>query len=168
MRSLLLALAVCTLLVSCGYHLHGQGGVLTQGGGVYVPLFENFTSEPLLEQLASSNLSEELSRNSRVRLVESLDAASLVLRGTLITYGCGVLAYDSADDIAFYRLTIALRAELTDVATRQVVWQGDLTRSENFYADSDSMLQDDRESDAQKILMQRLIEDLYDQLVDDF
>ena len=168
MRRVLFAFVICTLLASCGYHLPGQGGVLAQGGAVYLPLFENRSSEPLLEQLAASCLSEELSRNSRVRLVERSDVSDMVLRGSVSRYVRSALAYDSADNIALYRLTIALHAELMNVADKQIVWQGDLIRSENFYADSNKMLQDDREENAKKVLMQRLVEDLYDQLVDDF
>ncbi len=158
------------LLSACGYHVPGRGGGLPGGiERVYVEPFVNQTSEPQLENRLTNDISAVLARNTAISLVESDTAAQAILRGTLLRYRSRALSYDKNDDISEYRATLVITAELKQPAPeRNLLWRRTLNWSVDYAAADAKQLQEDLESLAQEELSQRLAEELYFQLLDDF
>lgn len=166
---LLLLILFLGLLTSCGYHFTGGSQALPgEVTSVYLPLFSNKTNKPLLDSLMTSSLSQVLSRNSQIDLVEHAEGADAVLNGEIVSYSGKALSYTSADAIAKYRAQMQVVLTLTRISDGEILWQKNATRSEDFDEDDDALSQDDFEDAARSELAQNLAEDLYYQLVDDF
>ena len=167
MRYLLLLLVL--LSAGCGYHFPGTSGAFPSGvKSVYLPLFVNQTSETRLENRLSSDLSEVLSRNGNVSQVESRQQAEGILEGTITSYSTSAVSYDSSDDISEYRATMQVAVILRSVADGRLLWQGLVSRSEEYLAADDKNLQDDYENQAIEEISQRVAEDILSNLLTDF
>lgn len=156
-------------LFGCGYHFPGKGGSLPGDvQRVYLPLFVNRTSEPQLESLLSNNVSEVFARNGNISQVESQDQAEAVLEGVVSSYSSKAVSYDKNDDISEYRATIVIDAALRQVVDGRLLWQGKVSWSDEYLADDDKAVQEDRERDAIEDISLRVAEELLSRLLDDF
>ena len=164
------SLGVLLLCLSgCGYHFPGQAGTLP--GGVeklYIPLFVNRTSEPQLENMMTSRVSEIFLRNSKISQVENLQHAEAILLGTISNYQTRALSYDRNDDIGGYRSTMVVAAVLRQIEIEQLLWEGTVSWSAEYRADKDKSVQEDLERQAIDEITLRLAEELLYQLLDDF
>lgn len=171
MMRILAWLAPLLFLSACGgYHFTGTGGSLPGDVKVlYVDVLDNKTSEPRLGQILTNQVRTVLSRNSLIELTEQRDEADGVLRGEITRYSSGAVAYDKNDDISRYRASLTLDVELVNtLPENEILWEKTLTRSHDYVADNDKLTQEDLEEAAVEKLSQRLSEDLYDQLFNDF
>ena len=165
--SLFCALFFC--LTGCGYHFPGQGGVLPEGvEKVYIPLFNNKTSEPQLESKLTSRLSEVFSRNSRITQVKNKEAAEAVLEGTIRTYKSSALFYDKNDDIGEYRATMTVDVALHKPDSDELLWKRTVSWSEDYSSSSNKSDQYGLEKVAIDEISLRLAEEILYQLLDDF
>ena len=156
-------------LSGCGYHFPGQAGALP--GGVeelYIPLFVNKTAEPQLEYQMTSRISEVFSRNSEISQVEKPIHAEATLVGTIRDYKTRALSYDSQDDIGEYRATMIVNAQLRQVETEQLLWEGTVSWSAEYSAVDDKSEQEGFEAQALDEITLRLAEELLYKLLDDF
>jgi len=164
-----LILFVALLLCGCGYHFPGHGGALP--GGVkklHIPLFVNRTAEPLLENEISNSVSEVLSRNSNISLVDSADVAEAILEGEVQSYSAGALSYDKNDDISEYRATVTIAVRLRQAQDGRLLWQGKLSWNEDYQAADDKAEQENLEQAAIETICLRLAEELLYRMMDDF
>jgi len=162
-----LVLLLC--LAGCGYHFSGQGGRLPGNvESLYIPLFVNKTTEPRLESMFSSRVSEVFSRNKKIHQVENRQEADGVLLGTVRKYTNKSLSYDRRDDVGTYYSTIDIDVELRQVATNKLLWESSLQWKEVYRASSDKNIQDMSRKKALEQMVLRLSEKLLYRLLDDF
>lgn len=164
-RVLLLALL---LLAGCAYSFPGKG---TFPGGVnklYVPLFKNATSEPLLENVLAGRLTEVLARREGLTLVEQAEEADAVLEGTIRSYRSRALSYAQNDDISEYRSTMIVDVQLMPREGGEALWKGTVSWDADYVAADDKALQEDLEKEAMEELSLRLSEELLYKMIDDF
>lgn len=165
--SLFCALFFC--LTGCGYHFPGQGGALPEGvEKVYIPLFNNKTSEPQLESKLTSRLSEVFSRNSRITQVKNKEAAEAVLEGTIRTYKSSALSYDQNDNIGEYRATMVIDVVLHKPDSDESLWKRTVSWSEDYSSSSNKSDQYGLEKVAIDEISLRLAEEILYQLLDAF
>jgi len=165
-------LAVLCLLLgvtACGYHPAGQGGSLPGGvKSIYIPLFANQTTEPLLENHLTSVVSEVFARNGQISQVESQPEGKAVLEGAITTYRTRALSYDKNDNIREYRSTMLIAVKLRQVSDGRLLWQGNLDWHADYLAADDKAVQEDLEQAAIAEITRRLAEELYSRLLENF
>ena len=164
----LLLLGLTLLVVGCGYHFPGQGGSLPGDvERIHVPLFENLTREPFLENNLTTAVSDLFSRRANVRLVPVEDAQAELL-GRIRSYDSRSIAYAEGDLISKYRADMVVEVRLLHRETQALLWDGTVRWQMEYDAAADKMLQGDEERRAQDELTQRLAEEIYFRLLDDF
>ncbi|PLX95078.1 MAG: molecular chaperone [Desulfuromonas sp.] len=170
MRRLAFALiALVVLACGCGYHLPGRGTALPEDiQRVYVEPFENKTTEPFLETPLTNEVRDQFSRRRTLEIVATPAEADAIMSGTIVSYRSGSVSYDRNDDITEYRATMVVNAALTRTNGEEVIWQGQVSWKEEFFANDDRAQQDYNESLAQEDLHRRLAQELYNRLTDNF
>jgi len=168
-RSVLLVALVALLLSACGYRL--QGGADTLPGDVrslYVELFSNDSYEPYLENFITNEVVGRFARHDRLEIVEQPFRAEGILGGRIIAYSNNALSYDSDDNIAEYRSKMTVEATLRRVDNGEVLWKGSVVWQEDYSANGDIVLQNDLEQAAIKEISQRLADELFSHMIDNF
>ncbi len=153
----------------CSYHLQGRSAELP--GGVktlYVEMLANATYKPFLENDVTNAVVERFSRNPRLQIVEDRNRADAILSGTITSYSRRALSYDQNDEIAEYRSRMTLAAVLRRADNAEALWKGNVDWAEEYRSNSDKTLQENRENAAIQAIGQRLAEELYSRIVDNF
>lgn len=155
-------LLVVLLIGGCGYQAMSQPGSLPDGlQTLHIALFGNRTTEAFLENSVTEALIERFSRQRGLSLVEAPAQADAQLSGALVGYGIGVSGYDQRDQITEYRLSMTVEAELRRRSDGKVLWKGSVERAEEFPSSADKAVQEDNESAAAQIAVDRLAEELH-------
>ena len=171
MKNLTIAIVLMLLLLlsGCGYHLPGRGtGLPDDVQNVVINPFVNKTTEPFIETQLTNEVRDQFARRRTLDVVANVDQADVVLHGTIVGYRANSIAYDTNDDITEYRLTITVEAKLARVNGEDVLWQGTVSWSDEFFASDDRAQQDYRESQAQEQVTRRLAQEVYNRITDNF
>ncbi|MBI5039231.1 MAG: LptE family protein [Nitrospirae bacterium] len=90
----------------CGYQIAGRG-VHIPGGvrTIAIPVFENRTLEPIVEEELTPAVIKEFIRDSRVEVVDR-SQAGLILRGSVTSYKESPLSFDQNQNVLEYRITV--------------------------------------------------------------
>lgn len=165
----LVLLLIATALPGCGYHWVGQETSLptTERRLSVVPL-DNRTTRAFLEQYGTAALVERFARSHRYELTEEPALAGLQLSGIIADYRSRVAAYDRDDRINLYRLEMALDVTLRRLRDGRILWKGRVQGGEDYPANTDRGHQQIDEESAARALLQRLADDVYARLTDDF
>jgi hypothetical protein len=121
-RGLLLRSALPLLLLSsCGpYSTTSQ--IAPYLKTVYVPTFQNKTSEFSLPQLLTDGINETLLSQGNLK-ISSTEEADAVLRGTILAYKVEALAYESGGSVTSRRVRILVDVEFVDQIKNKVLWK---------------------------------------------
>jgi outer membrane lipopolysaccharide assembly protein LptE/RlpB len=115
-----LAVSVAVLISGCGYSLRGNLPEHLQT--VAVPVFQNRTTTPAVENFLTTAILNAFMTNGRLR-VTTVDRADAILEGDITTYSLQAIAYDSAANVRQYRLTLTLNLRFRDVRRNQLLFQ---------------------------------------------
>ena len=119
-------LAAVLALAACGYHLSGHGSTLPPTvKSVGIPVFDNKTSRPELEQRVTEHVVDEFTSRGRVRILPGEEGADAVLRGTLFTYTTTPVILNEQGRARRYEILITARVVLSQAATDKVLWEDD-------------------------------------------
>ena len=169
MRNLFTVILLVASLCGCGYHFGGETDQLPGGvRNLYVAMFDNQTPEAFLENLITNRIIEKFSRTGKILIVEDKSAADAVLSGAVTNYSRSSVAYTGDDSIIEYRSTIRCFAELRQVSDNAVLWKGSVAWNEEFTADADREMEEDREAIAQEAISERIADELYARLTENF
>ncbi len=166
-----LALLLFVLVVSgCGYHTPGASDSWVGGDArvLYVQLFDNRTVEPYLENFITDAMVAELSRSRLIELTEDPGQADVRLVGDVRDFTTTARSYGSSDRITEYRATMKIDVRLLRKNSSEIVWRKNLTRSEDYLAAVNKNLQLEGQRLAARQVSQRLAEDIYAGLLNDF
>ena len=115
------AVLVAALAVAgCGYSL--RGNLPEHIKTVAVPIFQNRTPVPAVENFLTNAVVRAFSTNGRLR-VTSVDRADSILEGEITNYYLQSIAYDAAANIRQFRLTVTLNLRFRDVRRNEVLFQ---------------------------------------------
>jgi outer membrane lipopolysaccharide assembly protein LptE/RlpB len=122
MRPLVALVALGTALLSggCGYSL--RGNLPDHLKTVAVPVLQNRTPVPAVENFLTNAIVNAFSTNGRLR-VTTVDRADAILDGEITGYTLQSIAYDSAANVRQFRLIVTLNLRFRDVRRNEVLFQ---------------------------------------------
>ncbi|OEU63213.1 MAG: hypothetical protein BA870_08905 [Desulfuromonadales bacterium C00003094] len=168
-RSLVLVILLALVLSACGYRLQGRSDALPGDvRSLYVELFRNDSYEPYLENSVTNEVVGRFARHDRLELVEDASLAEGILGGRIVGYSNSALSYNQDDNIAEYRSKMTVKAVLRRVGNGEVLWKGSVVWQEDYPVSSDKTVQDDREQAAIQEISQRLADELFSHMIDNF
>jgi outer membrane lipopolysaccharide assembly protein LptE/RlpB len=169
MRGLGLLLVALLLVASCGYHLPGRGSSLpSEVQSLYIELFSNRTAEPFLENRITERVIDRFARKRSLHLVEKREIAEAVLSGVVTGYSTSPISYDRNDVITEYRSTMTIAVTLRQTADDRILWKGSIEWSEEYPANLDKSVQEDNEAAAIVVIADRLAQELYFRIMENF
>jgi Lipopolysaccharide-assembly len=122
----ILSLLAGFALPACGYHLAGKGTTLPSSvRSVGIPIFDNRTSRPELEQRVTEHVIDEFTTRGRVRILPGEEGADAVLRGALLTYTTTPVVLNPEGRATRYEILITARVALSEPATDKILWADD-------------------------------------------
>ena len=92
---------------------------------VFVPVLENKTAEPGIEDFITQALTQAVVQGARVRIARSAQEADAVLEGSIVEYRLISLSFDNSANVTSYRLIIGLALTFKDVKQNKVLWKQD-------------------------------------------
>ncbi|HVG54953.1 MAG TPA: LPS assembly lipoprotein LptE [Vicinamibacterales bacterium] len=130
MKSILgLALIVMLAIAApgCGYALAGRGSFLPADIRIVgVPLLENRTTMPRLEQIITDKIRTAfINRGGRFTPVPTTSGADAVLSGTIIGLSREPVGVTNQQLASRYVFTVTMRVQFTDARNGQVLWSNE-------------------------------------------
>jgi len=122
MRVFVTAVTLASALLSagCGYSL--RGNLPDHLRTVAVPVFQNRTSVPAVENFLTTAVVNAFATNGRLR-VTRVEQADAILDGEIVGYLLQSIAFDSAANVRQYRLTVTLNLRFRDVRRNEVLFE---------------------------------------------
>ncbi len=175
--ALLLQLLLLVAILStpgCGYHpltstvIH-DGAALKS---IHIPLFVNRSYRATLEAFLANSITEQFARRRGEWRIAG-EGADYLLSGVIISYELAPVAYNrgsttNLEVVAEYRAAITTEISLKKNEAREILWKRRLTLYQNFPANSNISIQQNSEEAAIQEVCQKLAQDIYVSLADDF
>jgi outer membrane lipopolysaccharide assembly protein LptE/RlpB len=162
------ALAGMSLLVAvaCGYHLGAhscESGLMAKN--IAVPLFQNLSQEPRLENLLTEAFRDRLQALPCVSLCSRKQADAL-LKGKILSVESNTVAVDEDFFAMEYRMRVVMAVSLVRSEEGEVLWRDDNLQEEvSFYASSNPLLFKDNREEALMDLAGRMSERVVDRIL---
>lgn len=115
-----LTLSAALLAEGCGYSL--RGNLPDHLRTIAVPVFQNRTPVPAVENFLTNAIVNAFATNGRLR-VTRVDQADSILEGEVTGYDLQSIAFDAAANVRQYRLTVTLNLRFRDVRRSEVLFQ---------------------------------------------
>lgn len=150
------------ILNGCGYHLTSSATQrLNIGQQLWVPFISNESVSPTAQTVLRRALYDECHALRGLVPAESEGAATLIVKGKLLSYGSGVMAYNAIDQVRTLRMYISAELELYRKGEIKPLWKGVLSAEKDYQAQTDLALQRNAEESALdgagRILAQKFI-----------
>jgi outer membrane lipopolysaccharide assembly protein LptE/RlpB len=159
-RKLFLTGAIFIIVLAasgCGYHLAGRDNPLLAGiNTIAVPYFKNDSFEAGLEAIFTRAFADEFIQSKRLQVV-NIDAADVILRGTIKNVREEIISYNKDDKAMEYRIHVSLDLALEKRDSGEILWKRKRFRhSEEYQVASDIMV---TEAD-KKVALENVAKDL--------
>lgn len=118
--ALAVVVLVATAAAGCGYSL--RGNLPSHLQTVAVPMFQNRTPVPAVENFITTAVVNAFSTNGRLR-VTRVEEADAILEGEVVGYQLQSIAYDAAANVRQYRLVLTLNLRFRDVRRNEILFQ---------------------------------------------
>jgi hypothetical protein len=127
-----LGVTVALAAGGCGYSLRASlpANIKT----VHVPVLQNRTQEPGIEDFLTSALTQAVVTSGVARIASSAEQADGILDGAIVEYSLTSLAFDRAANVTRYRLQIALSLSLRERRTGDVIWKQERIEERSDFA----------------------------------
>jgi len=156
-------------LTACGYHLENPEISGARRERLYIELFTNQSSRAFINDTLTTDVVTRFSRSGCFDITEDRSAADLILSGSITRYDASPIAYNRLDSITAYRVEIGIHATLRRVTEGgRILWRGDLISGKDYAAATDRLAQQVTERSAGNLVSERLSNDLYARIVDEF
>jgi outer membrane lipopolysaccharide assembly protein LptE/RlpB len=121
--AVLLTPLAAVALGGCGYSLRTS---LPPGiQSIHVPVLENRTQEPGIEDFITQALTQAVAQSGRVRIARNVQDADAVLEGAVVEYRLNALSFNRSANVTSYRLIIGLSLVFKDLKQNQILWKQD-------------------------------------------
>ena len=127
---MIIGAAVAT--ASCGY-TSSPALLPAHIKAVAIPVFENETTEYLLENEITDAVIQAFVEDNNLRVVDEA-SANAIIRGTIITYRNSVFGFQATTGAQEYAVTIAVKIVFKDLVKNRELWNDEnLIRTANYY-----------------------------------
>lgn len=118
------AVALLTLVVSCGYHVGGHTDLLPKSiQNIYIPAFTTFTTRYRLIDVLPQEIGREFLARTRFRIVNTPGAADALLRGSISTVTAVPTVFDPTSGKATsIQIVVVATVTLLDQKTGKVLF----------------------------------------------
>ena len=152
--------------IACGYRMGThpcESPVAAKN--ISIPLFENQSFEPRLENLLTMAFRERIQALPCVSLC-SRNQADALLKGKILSVDQHRAAVNEEFFAVEYRMRVVMSITLERCGDGEILWQGDMLQEEvSFYASSDPLLEKDNREEALMELSNRMAERVVDRLL---
>jgi hypothetical protein len=125
-RSLALIVVAAAAVSNCGYALAGRGSFLpTDIKIVAIPLLENGTSIPRIDQRFTDKIRNEFIGRSKYEIVVTTAGSDAVLSGAITGFTNTPVGFTEQQLASRYAFTVTMRVRFTDSRNNQVLWSND-------------------------------------------
>jgi hypothetical protein len=134
-RGLMLVAVAAAVTASCGYALAGRGSFLPADIRVVgIPLLENRSSMPRIEQVFTEKLRTEFIGRNKYTIVPASAGADAVLSGAITSITTQPVGLDQQlASASRYLFTVTMRVQFADARSGQVLWSNEsLTFREEY------------------------------------
>jgi hypothetical protein len=126
------ALAVVAVLGGCSYSPNPTA-FPTHLSTIAVPVFQNKTTQPTLEQQMTQAVVDKFIKNSKLKVVDE-DHADLVVTGAVSVYKNAVFGFNAREQAQEYQVQITAVVTVKDRVKNRELWKDDaLTRTANYF-----------------------------------
>jgi TolB-like protein len=163
----ILMLVAAALAEGCGYRLSGMSaGPLRDIKVIAVLPFENRTNRPEIEQRVTEEVTDELTRRGRYRVITDPSSAEAVLEGAVTSYRTTPVQFTDAGRATRVEVVVTIQATLRQSLRDEVMWsqsglifkeQYDVPETEEFF-DQESVALDDIAKGAAGVLITSILE----------
>lgn len=159
---------VATLLHACGYQMTRLGSLPGNVQTIGIKMFTNRSIETGAEAVLTKALSEELNRR-RPGTIERVNRADAVLTGTILSINRDTISRSGTLTALQRRLTLEVSMVLRD-RSGKALWQRPRITATGDYAvaEDNNLTTENNRRDALLSAADRLAEDTYRALTDDF
>lgn len=169
MRARMLVMILLLALVGCGYHLPGRDNNLPEDiNAVFIEIFVNKTTEPFLENRVTNAVTRRFSRKRDLRIEKQRNQADAILSGQITSYTTRPISYDKNDEIKEYRSVMGVTASLSRADTGKIIWKGNVSWRETYPANINLSIQEDSEKAAIVEISDRLSDEIFSRMLEDF
>ena len=150
-------------LSACGYQMagHGESQLPPHLNTIAIPVFENTSLEPTIQRPFTEALRRAFITDGRLKLVNDVVKADLVMTGTLTSYSISAVAFNDRDVAVEYWVIIQADIEVVDRVNNQTyVKQKVKTRWDYIAEDSVVTTEASRQAaltQAYRVLSQRMV-----------
>lgn len=100
---------------------------------IAVPVFQNRTTQPLLEEEITTAVVNRFIRNSKLRVVAE-EQADLVVTGSVAAYRNAVFGFNSQEQAQEYQVAVTVSVTVRDRVKNRELWKDDaLARTANYF-----------------------------------
>jgi hypothetical protein len=100
---------------------------------IAVPVFQNRTTQPALEEQVTQAVVDRFIHNSKLRVV-SEEQADLVVTGAITAYKNAVFGFNAREQAQEYQVIITVSVTAKDRVKNRELWKDDaLTRTSNYF-----------------------------------
>ena len=152
-------------LSACGYQLAGRGGhIPDEIKSIAIPVFENKTMEPVVEEEFTPMIIREFIKDSRIKVVDRTEA-DLVLGGSVNSYKESPLSFDQNQEVLEYRITVTTHLKITRQKINNIIWEKDIIKSSEYKVSSNVMTTRTSKLLALKEIAKNLSEEVTDRVL---
>ena len=152
-------------LSACGYQLAGRGGhIHDEIKSVAIPVFENKTMEPVIEEEFTPMIIREFIKDSRIKVVDRTEA-DIVLNGNVNSYKESPLSFDQNQEVLEYRITVTTHLKITRQKINNIIWEKDIIKSSEYKVSSNVMTTRTSKLLALKEIAKNLSEEVTDRVL---
>ena len=164
-RFWIVTLVLCISIMGCGYRFIGEKNFPFQIKAIFVPVFENKTSEFGIETIITNDFIYEFSRSSNVKVAEK-DSADAVLYGVISSLSTHTISRSDIQSPLERRVVMVFDLKLVDMLG-QVLWVSrGFSDHESYTVLPDKLLTEGSRHRAIKTLSKRMAEKVYYRLMD--
>jgi outer membrane lipopolysaccharide assembly protein LptE/RlpB len=123
-------------LTSCGYHVSGTGGSLSKGiRTISIPVFDNSSSEPLIQRQFTDAVRQAFLTDGRLRL-STPNKADLLLNGIITNYYNQSVAFNRDDVVTESIITLRIKVKVMDQINEKVYMEDSMSTNWDYRSDS--------------------------------
>lgn len=131
---ILISIILVPFFVNCGYHLSGAGSTLPEGvKSIAIPDFENRSSSPDAQQYITFAIRDEFITRSKLKLINNISEADLVLEGKITKFKVKPLSYTNKVSANLYSLTLILDVKLIDTINNKIIYNNSSLKFSDTY-----------------------------------